>query len=354
MNTAGMNKYNQNYNNSNYNNDPRLFEKVNELESIRSRAITGVILLCAGALIFFFGLALNGYNKSPVMICFGIFIFIIGSILVLGIKKKYKTIYKAVFVEKQLRNNFRNVVYDWKSGFYEKAVSTFGLCTMGNRFQSEDYLRAEFEGIPFETADVTVQQVTSTGKSTHVTTYFKGRMIVFDFPQKFVNSVQIFTDTFRYRGRPYGNMRAQKVEMEGVDFNKRFDVMTLSPHDAFYLLTPQFMEDLMALSQRYRSMAINIAGNKVFVGFNEPFHNAFDSDSIFKKLSYPDEMRNIQKDIEDIKNIIMIIRGVYGAYSNPNGYNPNAVNPNGYNPNAFTPNAVNPDNYNQNDYYQIV
>jgi Protein of unknown function (DUF3137). len=137
--------------------------------------------------------------------------------------------------------------------------------------------------------------------------------MVFDFPEKFVNSVQIFTDNFKYRGRPFGNMRPQKVEMEGVAFNKKFDVFSLSPHDAFYLLTPQFMEKLDILAQRYRSMAIHIAGNKVFVGFNEPFHNAFDCDNIFKKISYPEEMQSIQRDIDDIKQIITIIRGLYNS-----------------------------------------
>ena len=65
------------------------------------------------------------------------------------------------------------------------------------------------------------------------------------------------------------------------------------------------------LAQRYLSMAIHIAGNKVFVGFNEPFHNAFDCDNIFKKISYPEEMQSIQRDIDDIKQIITIIRGLY-------------------------------------------
>ncbi|MBO6165095.1 MAG: DUF3137 domain-containing protein [Eubacterium sp.] len=334
---AGMNVSN--------NNDPRLYEKIKELEDIRSRAIAGVILLIAGGTLFFFGgPLLHASRNAFVLPLFGMLVGVIGAILLLGTRKKYKAAYKSLFVEKQLRYNFQNVVYDWKSGFHETAVKTFGLCAMGNRFSSEDYLRGEFAGIPFETSDVTVQQVTSTGKSTHVTTYFKGRMLVFDFPSKFVNSVQIFTDNYRYRGKPMINMRPQKVEMEGVDFNKRFDVFALSPHDAFYLLTPQFMEDMMALSSRYNSMAVHVAGNRVFVGFNEPFHDAFDADSMLKKISYPDEMQAIQRDIDDIKNFITIIRGIYNNYNAQNNYN---VQP-GYN----TQNNYN--NYNANDYYQTV
>ena len=337
---AGMNVSN--------NNDPRLCDKIKELDDIRSKAITGVILLAACGILFLFGVALQAERNTGVLFVFAILVAIVGVILLVGTRKKFKETYKAVFVDKQLRNNFQNVVYDWKSGFYENAVKSFGLCAMGNRFSSEDYLRADFAGVPFESADVTVQQVTSTGKSTHVTTYFKGRMLVFDFPSKFVNSVQIFTDTFRYRGKPLVNVRPQKVEMEGVEFNKQFDIFALSPHDAFYLLTPQFMEDMMALSSRYRSMAVHVAGNKVFVGFNEPFHNAFDADSMFNKISYPDEMQAIQRDIDDIKNFITIIRGIYNNYNTQNNYNvQNSYNDqNNYN--------VQNSNYNANDYYQTV
>ena len=297
------------YNNS----DSRLYEKMSELDNIRSRATTGFCLIIISVVVFIFGTMLYAKKNASGLLIFSFFILAIGIILIAGTTKKYKSLYKKLFVEKQLNNNFSNVVYDWEGGFNENVVRSFGLCAMGNRFASEDYIRAEFEGIPFEQADVTVKQVTSTGRSTYTTVYFKGRMLVFDFPDKSVSSVQVFSSSFKYRGRPFGNMKPQKVEMEGVEFNKKFDVLTLSPHDAFYLLTPQFMEKLDYLSTRYQSVAVHICGNKVFVGFNEPYHNAFDVDNMFKELSYPDEMDAIQRDIDDIKQIITIIRGIYNS-----------------------------------------
>lgn len=370
----------QGFNGSN-NNDPLLYKKMDEFDLGRSRAITGTILIIGGLVLFIFMFSMVTRSGSG----FGGFILFLaflaagaGAVLICTATMNFKKNYKELFVKRKLVENFANVQYDWKSGFYEHAVKSFGLCMMGNRFHSEDYLRATFDGIPFESADVTVQMVVSTGKSTHTITYFRGRMLVFDFPEKFVSSVQMFTDAFRYRGKAQGYARPEKVEMEGVEFNNRFDVFALNPHDAFYLLTPHFMEDMMALTTRYRNMAISIVGNKAFVGLNEQFHNAFDPQSVFSKINYPEEMQKVQNDINDIKNIIVMIRGLY-ANANPGYANNINVNNNNYaaansgnrvnlnNMNNLNnlaavssgvidsiENAERNDNYNADDYYKVV
>ena len=278
--------------------------KMDKLSDMRSKAILGAVLMLFGGTSFMS----YWFVQAVPLLVFGIILFLAGLIVELSISKNYKQEYKKLFVEGPLNQNFQYVVYDWKAGFTKEAVRSFGLTAIGNRFHSEDYIRAVFDGVPFEMSDVTVQDVRSTGKSTYTVTYFKGRMLVFDFPDKAVGSVQVFTDNFKYRGRPFGNLRPQKVEMEGVNFNRRFDVTAFSPHDAFYLLTPQFMEKLDHLASNYTSIGIHFCGNKVFVGFNEPYNNAFDSKSMMNKLSYDEEMAKTQKEINDIKFIISMLR----------------------------------------------
>ncbi len=287
-----------------------LYEDMNKLKEIRARGLTGTCLMIISFVIILYSIVI--LFSAPIGI-FGCVVFLVGLYFFWGTNKKFKIQYKKIFVEKQLRDNFKNVIYDWSTGFSENQVASFGLCDIGNRFRSEDYLRAEYEGINFEQSDVTVQDVRSNGRSTYTVTYFKGRMITFDFPEKFVSSVQIFSEQFKHRGRPFGNMRPQKVEMESVQFNKKFDVLALVPHDAFYLLTPHFMEKIEGLSRKYGSIALHIAGNRVFMGFNEPTHNAFDVDNMIKEISYPEQMEAVKKDIDDIKNIIEILRDVYNS-----------------------------------------
>ena len=287
-----------------------LYADMNALKEIRTRALVGVSLMIIAIVIILYSIVI--LFSAPIGI-FGCLVFVVGICFFWGTNKKFKILYKKIFVEKQLRDNFKNVIYDWQSGFNVNQVESFGLCDIGNRFRSEDYLRAEYEGVTFEQSDVTVQDVRSNGRSTYTVTYFKGRMITFDFPEKFVSSVQIFSDQFKHRGRPFGNMRPQKVEMESVQFNKKFDVLALVPHDAFYLLTPHFMEKIDGLSRKYGSIAVHIAGNRVFMGFNEPNHNAFDVDSMMNEISYPEQMEAVKKDIDDIKTIIEILRDVYNS-----------------------------------------
>ena len=324
-----------------------LYDGMEKLSEMRSRTIMGTIFIFVGGI-----LAILGYAaaQSIPILFIGIVIAIIGIAVCASVSKKYKEQYKKIFVEGPLNKNFQYVIYDWKSGFTKEAVRSFGLTAIGNRFNSEDYIRAVFDGVPFEMSDVTVQDVRSTGKSTYTVTYFKGRMMVFDFPEKPVGSVQIFTDNFKYRGKPFGNMRPQKVEMEGVNFNRKFDVTALSPHDAFYLLTPQFMEKLNILASGYVSMGIHFCGNKVFVGFNEPYNNAFDSKGMMSKVSYPEAMEKTAKEINDIKFIISTIRDM--AAMRQNIVNRSMPQQNIPLQNFPQPNAQN--QYNTNDYYTVV
>jgi hypothetical protein len=309
-----------------------IHDSVEELNRLGKRAYLGLILVVGG---FCLGFAFATLTGNMLLIFIGAAIGIYGIRISAGTNKAYKQLYKDLFVMQPLSKNFDNLYYDWAQGFSEQAVASFSLCKMGNRFHSEDYIKASYEGIPFELSDVTVEYHTS-GKNSHTTTYFKGRMLVIDFPEKMVNSVQIFSKSFNYRANHTNFGKPQKVEMESVEFNRAFDVRAVSPHDAFYLITPAFMERLALITMRTRSVAIHTCGNKMVIGFNEPSNNAFDASNMYKPISYPDEMDKVQKDIDDIKELITIIRSMQpaedvarldpymnqGAYPGQGSYNP--------------------------------
>ena len=70
---------------------------------------------------------------------------------------------------------------------------------------------------------------------------FNGRMLVFDYPGKKVGTTRIYSDAFYYLPKD-DITKNNKVEMESDKFNQIFRVYAEDPHDAFYLLTPHFME----------------------------------------------------------------------------------------------------------------
>ena len=215
---------------------------------------------------------------------------------------EYKRMYKENFVVGILNEVFDNVTYKYNSGLPEQDVRQFGLVKMGNRYSSEDYLKGSYNGIGFEQAEVTIKYDKN---SDDTQLRFKGRMIAFDFPFKEVKSVQVFSKSFHYRDTPKVSGVMQSVEMENTDFNKRFDVLAADPVDAFYVLTPQFMERVDFLKEKYMHVGMNFQGNKLYVGIWTS-GDAFDGDTT-RTVNLLDEKATIMKDVRVITDIIDVL-----------------------------------------------
>lgn len=245
-----------------------------------------------------------GVDMAPVigivLIFAGVIIFskIAGNLTI-----KYKELYKETFVVSILEEQFDDVFYDYKRGFEESKVNQFGLVSRGNRYRSEDFIRGSYKGISFEQSEVRIAHKKSNDDTE--TIYFRGRMMEFDFPFKEVKSVQIFTDTFPHRGKPSVNYNMKPVEMESTDFNKRFDVIAADPVDAYYVLTPQFMERVDFLKEKFNHVGMNFQGNKLYVGIWTG-GDAFDGDPS-REVNYLDEKATIMGDVRVITDIIDVL-----------------------------------------------
>lgn len=220
-------------------------------------------------------------------------------------EKQFQHAYKEMFAKSILQEMFGDVICDWDIGYSEMAVETIGLVQKGNRFSSEDYIKGQCEGIPFEQSDVVIKHVVRTGKHTHTYTYFKGRMFSFDLPRQDIGSVVIFSKSFLYPGNCNG-MRHEKIDMESQDFNKSFKVKSMNPHDAFYVLTPQIMECIENLEQRYGNVAMRFIGGKLHVAINMS-GNAFDGDCR-KPIAYVEEKNKIMQDSNVIIDIVQTLK----------------------------------------------
>ena len=241
----------------------------------------------------------------------GIALIFIGYFKLKDAQKDMKALYKDAFVREPLANNFENVIYQPGSGFSLDSVKNFQLCTTGNRFYSEDYIRADYQGVNFEVAQVFVGYVDNSGDSSYSKTYFDGRMMVFNFPNKLVTSVIIYDHKFKNRAIKKKEVKKDAVELEAVQFNKDFEVYAPDQHDAFYLLTPPVMERLQALSAKYQGIAMNVTGSRVVLAFHEPGKNAFDSNISIGKVDIDLEMKKVQAEIDDIKAFITVMLTPY-------------------------------------------
>lgn len=217
-----------------------------------------------------------------------------------ALKAEYKNIYKNTFVKSMLGSMLDNVEYDWRRGFLGTEVIQFGIVRMGNCFNSEDYISAEYRNVKFRQADVVIKNVRGSGRNRRVETYFQGRMFEFNYQSKLVSNVKIFSKAYVSRL----NLNDNRVEMEDVDFNTNFNVYSAAPHDAYYILTPPMMEKLRAVSRRYENIAFRFAPGKLYVGINT--YDSFDA-GVTRKLSFPEEQARMKKDVQVIIDIIEMI-----------------------------------------------
>lgn len=287
-----------------------IYEVISRLETLRREIRTRnniiMAIFLAGFFVFFasmFGGAISG-SLAPALFILCFIVAAASAIFGNSKSKEFKELYKQHFVAAMLGEFFENPQYIWDKGFTSDAVRSFGLSQMGNRFYSEDYISGTYKEIPFEQSDVKIQYHTS-GKNSHTTTYFSGRMFVFHFTGRNVLPVQIFSERFSYRAKPIERFKMNKVNMESVEFNKSFDVKAVNEHDAFYVLTPQMMEKLFDLQSRFGNVALNFSGDRLFLGFNCGM-GAFDAD-MRRPIDYPTERARMKKDMQVIMDIIDIM-----------------------------------------------
>lgn len=280
-------------------------QNINRMEELRAKYKNTSLLLGIPILLitFFIFCAIGGRFTQVWIIIF--FIAVIGSYPIVnrlsGISKEFQLLYKEFFAKGILNEIFTDVQCNWNEGYSERAVESIGLTRQGNRFHSEDYIRGRYEDVPFEQSDVVVKHVVRTGKTTHTYTYFKGRIFTFEFPKTDIWSVVVFSKSFMYQGNCDG-IPHQKVELESDEFNRKFIVKAMRPHDAFYVLTPQVMEYISNLEQTYGNVAMRYIGGKVHVAVNMS-GNAFDGD-IKKKVVYVEEQEKIRRDCNVIIDMI--------------------------------------------------
>ena len=285
-------------------------EIMQKLEALRKKVYfynMFPMIAIVGLMIFLFVRMMNGglYSGSIIMSTF--FPFIIIVVIVAGVnssgkkvKLEYKQLYKDTFVNTILKSMLEDVSYDWRGGFSEMDVATFGVVKIGNIFKSEDYLSGSYKGVNFRQADVTIKHETGSGDDRQVTTYFDGRMFEFKFDGKSVQNVKVFSSAYK----SWLNLRGENVELEDIQFNKSFDVFSLEPLDAFYLLTPQMMERISNLHRRYNNIGFRFGEGRLCVAINGP--DAFDGD-YRKKLSYPEEYARVKQEVQVIIDIIEMI-----------------------------------------------
>lgn len=217
---------------------------------------------------------------------------------------QYKNTVKEILVRKMFEREFDHVTYSPTKGFDQRFIDDTEMYDKGNTYSSNDLLSASYKGIGFMQADVSIQNVTSNGKTTTTTTYFKGRWIVCDFIKNFDGYHQMRSNGSFFankKPRKFFGTKTKEIDFESVEFNKRFSCYTNDEREAFYLITPDYMEKMTAFKDFVNCEVVyGFINNKLHIAIYNN-HNAFEMSS----RNITDQFINsVEYDIRLIKDVI--------------------------------------------------
>lgn len=222
-------------------------------------------------------------------------------------KEKFDKEIKGTFVLKLFRQFFENLDYNFEKGFSEEDIQNYGMLYTGDRFYSNDYISGTYKNIKFEQSDIQIEVKNEEkdeegNKKIEWDTIFMGKLMIFEFNKEFKADVQVLSRYFAASTLPW-NKLFSKVKMEDIEFNKSFVVYANNEHDAFYILTPQFMEKIKAITKKLNcSVMFGFSNNKLHIAINN-YEDSFEY-SIFEPINEKKIEENIVENIKLITNFV--------------------------------------------------
>lgn len=161
------------------------------------------------------------------------------------IRLAYEKAYKEVLVAPALAKSFQNYTYRPEEGFSKNEIMRLGLWdeTKGSyKVSSEDFLTGTYKGVYYEQCDLTVY-VRAKNDNNYRSTFY-GCISKFRFEKKITGRLIIMSYGM---GLKYVSNDLDDIKTENQEFNRKFNIYAEDGHDAFYVLTPHFMEYLLNL-----------------------------------------------------------------------------------------------------------
>lgn len=230
------------------------------------------------------------------------FVFFLGGGLAQGIIlskfKKVSTAFKSRHVKEEILKIVEGGTYEPTKGFLKEEVYGAKLLKKEDRFHSEDMITGVISGKKFRCADLHLQDVRSSGKSTTVVTIFKGKYYEIELGKTQDSFVYIVNNATFGFGKKDG---MSKIELEWIAFNQAFDVYGHDDLETFKLLKPAFTEKIYSLKLKYKKIEFGFIGKKLVIAINNG-KDAFDL-RMFKPFN-DDFTEEIKQELTDLKEII--------------------------------------------------
>ena len=245
---------------------------------------------------------LVGVTVLPALLAVAIYCFFYH----LFVRKTYETFdqaFKNTYVLQTVREQegFEKLTYSPVGGFSYNEIYDSMVVNSGEAkyFKKEDQLAGALHSIPFSCCDVVTRYLRRNGKKSEIRTIFQGQIIRFSLPEGSKWSfghLQIFEKEFLSDLK--GRRAPCQIQTENEAFNERFEVFAADEHNAFYLLTPRMMEQIVRFADFADcQIALAFVGAMLYVAV-ERSHSMFNA-SIRRPLE--EQRRQILDDADLIR-----------------------------------------------------
>ncbi len=123
----------------------------------------------------------------------------------------------------------------------------------------EDHIRGVEDTVKFELAECVLEERRQTGKSTTYVTVYHGLLFSLTFAKPFTGRLLVSRDAGTIGNFFAGFGKGERIRLEDPRFERLFEVYGTDQIEARYLLTPTFMERIMALSAQFGDKAVELA-----------------------------------------------------------------------------------------------
>lgn len=203
-----------------------------------------------------------------------------------------------------------------------QSIKASGIMPGYDRIEGSDYIKAAYKGQEIIYCDIKMEQERTTRdddghESTTYVVVFQGPFVQIPLGKKLNGHVKILerrnkrkkrgilSDLFDSAVDKMGIKRDTVVELENEAFNNQFEVKTDDEEFAFYILTPQFMENIIKADE-YAAGYTNISfkDETAYIAINNG-KDAFEiKKTMYNKKRLEDARAKMRRDMDIILSII--------------------------------------------------
>lgn len=286
---------------------------LDELEIIRKKTKR---LLIINIIVFLLGASLHLFGIIIIILSLGFYF-----IKVKNQVDQYKELYKNNIVRVCLEGEFTELNYEAGTGISIDEVKESGLVDLNDEFHSNDLIVAKYGKVKFKQSDIAVHELIKRGPddcNADKKECFIGRFLVFDFMKTTDALVKVLGKNYKPRGENQGVIekvintvaglnKENQVFLESESFNHNFKTFSSDAQTAFYILTPQMIDAITMLSDKYEGkIAISFKNEKMFVAISSK-KDALEAKVLSNRTIWQ-EKELVLKDIKVITDFIELMK----------------------------------------------